>query len=609
MIFLAGCAPSAEMAPSAPVEKPFGEIPGVVLILIDTLRADHLGGYGSRRELTPHLDRLAEEGIVFENAIAPSAWTRSSVAAMFTSRYPSSIGVLGREDAIAPEAVTLAEALRDRGGFQTIAVSTNKNAGRPFGFAQGFDRFEVPDLYAGYPGDYEIHTAEGVTLKALQMVDELRPGQPFFLFLHYVDPHDPYLPHPGLLAEPEPPGRFNGSRADLQRLDRLPASERTADDLARIRHLYAGEVKYCDHWFGRLREGMAARGLDDKVLWLVTSDHGEGLWDHGLRGHGYDLYEEMIHVPLILKAPTASGPPSRPRVTEPVSLIDVAPTVLRVVGLPPPADFRGADLLAVENRSRRQELVYSEVELDGLNYEALRQRSLKLIRNRSRVAKIDALELYDLEQDPSERTNLHRQRNRERSELTRLLGGLAKELQEDVIGSGRIGLDELDDETRKGLQALGYLGSDGRVEGRSRRPSAAGPDQPLPVLDFTREDHPSDQVLEGYYAPERGCRWMAGRSSALLGRVTERQWRIKGWVDLAAHGRDELTLTLQFDGEGGEVRTVRESGWFRLEGGLPPWVLGRDRVRLDIECDNDFAPPGGDRRSLCAVIESIGFYE
>jgi arylsulfatase A-like enzyme len=580
---------------------------GVVLIVIDTLRADHVGAWGSTSGHTPSLDGVAARGVLFENAVAPSSWTRSSIASLFTSRYPTSIGALGREDAIAREVVTLAEILRAE-GFETLAVNTNRNAGRVFGFAQGFDRFEVPDLKAGYPGDYEIHVAEGVTRKALRVLDDRSGRRPFFLYLLYVDPHDPYLPHPELNG-PEPPGRFDGSRRQLTQLDSTPPEEVTEADRARIRHLYAGEVEYCDLWIGELLRGLEERGLRDDVLLIVTADHGEGLWDHGFRAHGRDLYQEMLHVPLIVDFPAADNGDAPRRVTAPVSLLDVAPTILAAFGIAAPADYHGLDLAPLtrgERRSRRHDYVYAELDLDGRSLEALRHEEQKLIHKRWPPDEPRELELYDLAADPNERHDLAAGRPDVLARLARTLEGVSAEVTADPMRSERVSLATLDEETANNLRALGYLAGNEGPGG----PEDAG-DALAAVIDFSRSDHDRRQILGGFHGLESGFRWMSGRSRVLLGRSGgETSWRLTGWVDLDLHDRDTVAVTARVEGDEPQRRTLDRSGAFVLEGPVPAGA--GPSVRLDFACDHEAVPAlrggGDDRRSLCVAVQSVGLY-
>ncbi|MCB9897000.1 MAG: sulfatase-like hydrolase/transferase [Planctomycetes bacterium] len=365
---------SAAVAPGSPR--------GVLLVVIDTLRADHVGACGSTLGLTPRLDALAAEGLVFTHTVASSSWTRPSVASILTGQYPTTLGVLGKQDVLAEHVTTLPERL-GAAGYTSLAVSTNGNAGKAFGFGQGFDTFEWRLPKRGYPDGFLVTPAEEVTREGLALVDGLGPDERFFLFLHYIDPHDPYLPHPRLMRTPEPPGRFDGSRAELSALDRLGPA-RTPDDEARVEWLYSGEVRYCDEQLGVLFDGMRARGLLDDMLVVVTADHGEGLYDHGFRGHGTDLYEEQVRVPLVLRAPRAAAP-APARLPVPVGHVDIAPTILAACGLPLPGSCQGRDLLGALRSGTlgATGVTYSEMDFTGIDLEAVSDGRSKLIRDRS----------------------------------------------------------------------------------------------------------------------------------------------------------------------------------------------------------------------------------
>lgn len=574
--------------------------PNVVLVVIDTLRADHVGAHGSDLGLTPELDRLARQGVVFDNAVATSSWTRSSVASMLTSRYAGTIGVLGREDAIPSTLTTLPEALAEA-GYTTLAVSANVNAGEPFGFAQGFTRFETPDMTDGYPDDVLIHTAEGVTRKAIELVDDAAESAPLFLFVHYVDPHDPYLPHPGLLDEAEPAGRFDGSRRDLSAMDRLPTSDVTAEDIERIRFLYRGEVRYCDAWLGRLWSALEERGLGDDTLLVVTSDHGEGLWDHGVRGHGVDLYEEMIRVPLVVRLPAARLTPGPHRIDTPISLRDLAPTILEVAGVERPESFDGISLLPLLDqraRPRNSDFVFSELDLDRRSFAVVRKGELKLIENRHAAPGPDATRLFDLSVDPGERRGTEGRTPEEEEQLAATLRAWREDSAQRGSIRQRINADDLTGDTLAGLRALGYLGGAGEE-------SSGGLES---VIDFSQDGHAADQLLHGFFEAENGRRWMAAQSTVLLGRSPDHtDWQLEGWVDLDRLGVESLTLSISVDGGNTERRTLDRTGFFLLHDSLPPFVL--PEARLHIACDRDFVPPArrgrADSRRLCAVIRSI----
>lgn len=452
-----------------------------VLVVIDTLRADHLGAYGSSRDLTPSLDALAVDSVVFENPIATSSWTRSSIASMFTSQFPSPMSVLGRDDAIAESTQTLAEVFAQQ-GYATFGVTTNGNAGASVGFAQGFDAFVYPRLKRGYPGDVKMFPAEGVTQTALNWLEERDQERPFFLFLHYTDPHDPYLPHEGLLPVPEPLGGYDGSRVHLRMMDHAYRQGRLLPaDMDRIKYLYAGEVKYCDIWIGELVDGLKELGLWNEVMFVVTADHGEGLWDHTFRAHGRDLYEEMIRVPLLIHYP-GRDLGRGVRIEEPVSLVDLAPTFLATAGIPIPSEFRGHDLWPLIDdgaRQAEQPGIYAELGLDGIHLESVRLDSHKLIRNRARPEGEDsAYQVFDLAKDPGEKNNLMRHDSAIDARLRDSLAGwrIALADQSRMAKEG-IRLDELSAKDLESMRALGYL-SEEEYEKAIRHRAEPGKDGP-----------------------------------------------------------------------------------------------------------------------------------
>ena len=569
----------------------------VALIVVDTLRADHVGAYGSPWKLTPHLDAIAEEGVVFSDAVATSSWTRSSVASMLTARYPSSIQVFGRDHALAPSVTTLAEVLKEQ-GYATLAVSSNANAGALYGFARGFDHFTTPELTRSYPDDLPIHTAEGVTTKALELLDQREEPGPVFLFLHYIDPHDPYLPQPGILDEEEPAGRFDGSRRDLHRMDR--AQDLTDEDRERIRFLYRGEIRYCDRWIGALLRGLEERELLDDALLVITSDHGEGLWDHGVRAHGRDLYEEMIRVPLIVRPARASAMRFPIRVDTPVSLRDIAPTILDAAAANAPESFRGRSLWPLIDGSRADaaEPLFSELQLDHRHFAAVRDGDVKLIENRLAAAGSAALELYDLSRDPGEQVSLATVEDASARDLLDTLNRWTQSMADGAVEGTSINASSLDEATLENLRALGYLGA----------PSSDT--DVASVIDFADPDHAADQLISGFYDLENQRRWMAGRASVSLGRSAEHtKWQLEGWIDLDLVGVNPLVLDVRVDGKPADQRVIDGSGFFLLSGALPP-ASGASQLQLDIACNADFVPAhrrdSPDERHLCTIIRSVG---
>ncbi len=394
----------------------------VVVISIDTLRADRLGCYGNPAGLTPNLDRLAAGGVLFEDVTAPTPVTLPSHASLFTGRYPTETGVRNNGTFVLPdEEVTLAEALRDE-GWETGAVIAAFPLKRRFGLGQGF-RIYDEDLEppAGRPGGgVRVHflerDARAVTDRAIRVWQGLGEARRL-LWVHYFDPHAPYAP----------PGDY---------------ALRHGDDL------YDGEVAFTDAEIGRLLRAVEAD--DPAAVVVVVADHGEGLGDHGEPNHGLFLYQTTLHVPMLVRAPGLL--PDGRRVSTPVSLIDVMPTLLGLIDVSPPPGLQGADLgPTVKDDALPERPVYAETYMPRLDYRFSEMRTLR----RGPLKYVDAPrpELYDLDTDPGETTNLHG-RLAEESDL-------AAELAELVAGAGvesaARAASPLDAESLEKLRGLGYL--------------------------------------------------------------------------------------------------------------------------------------------------------
>jgi arylsulfatase A-like enzyme len=419
-----------------------------LLYVADTLRADDLACYGNPLIETPHVDRLAAEGSLFENAYAQSSWTRTSMASLLTSTYPAVHGVEGRMEALAEEMRVLPEMLSEA-GYTTAAITGNPNIGSAFGFRQGFDEFfelyERRDAGRVRVGEF-VTTADRVSEVAIEWID--RASEPFFLLVLSIDPHSPY----------EPPPEFDRFGGDYQGsasgkpefINRLDLSRQ---DKQRIRALHYGEVAFNDHAFGKLVDDLEARGLYDRTAVIFVSDHGEEFWEHGGRGHGKTLFEEVVHVPLILRLPgrVAAGE----RVARPVELVDVVPTVLEFSDLPIPADIQGISLLALPAAQR---LIQSRLVLDGTEINAVRLGPNKLIEEARGSSK-----LFDLGRDPGEKESVSEGFGEQRRALERML---VKSRQDNEIlrvrlrGSSApvsVRPDDLSPEVVRELERLGYI--------------------------------------------------------------------------------------------------------------------------------------------------------
>ncbi len=368
--------------------------PDLVLISLDTLRADHLGVYGYTRDTSPQLDAWAAGGAVFERAFAPSGWTLPSHATMFTGLPPREHGALHAHSRIRVDVVTLAEALREA-GYATQGVVSGPFVGARFGFAQGFDRYEE-----FRPTEVAEHHAEA--LRALEFASE----RAVFLFLHYMVTHSPYSPPDAFDLFTEGAVFPDLSKQLNDRKRQLHEGTRGVSD-AEARYLaarYDGEIRFLDSMLGELFRAIEARDADRTVV-LLTSDHGEEFLDHGSLVHNDSLYDEMIRVPFILRGPQV---PAGARVTTLCGLIDVMPTLLDLAGLEASEAHPGRSVLewkaAARTQRRMLELLTGEPFVGRhLTHVGVRTEETKLVvdlRTGDRA-------FYDVAEDPGERRNLY----------------------------------------------------------------------------------------------------------------------------------------------------------------------------------------------------------
>jgi len=409
--------------------------PNVILISIDTLRADHLGCYGDVRGTSPHLDRLAGQGVLFENAFSPTAWTLPGHASMFSGLTPRRHGASRARTAIRADAPLLAELLSAE-GYATAAVVNAPFMQAKFGFDRGFDSF-------AYLPKLEVAAHQDRVLATLRDRDEA----PFFHFFHYMSVHDPYAPEAAynrFVGEYDLPVRVTGEK--LLKLRRaIDGGERALnrDEVRFLNDLYTGGVLSVDARVGAILELLESEGLADDTVVILTSDHGEEFMEHGSIVHTKTLYDEVLRVPLIVRGP---GVPEGGRVRSLAALIDIVPTVLGLVGIDPPPGLDGIDLATVWRDDAIPERML-EIEtswIDGtLAKRGVRTPSQKLIVNQETGEK----EYFDLAHDPAETENLYPHPDAEA--LERALGERERASSGDAV--------ELSPEDIERLEALGYL--------------------------------------------------------------------------------------------------------------------------------------------------------
>lgn len=309
-----GCPPSPSAAPPRPA---------VLLLTIDTLRADHLGVYGGARGTSPAIDALAARAVVFDEAYSASSWTPPSVGSFLTGLLPSRHGMIGGATRLATGCETLAERLQ-AAGYRTAAWVQNTWLAEPFGFRQGFQHYACFD----FSGD-RVATAD-TERAVLEWLD--RDSQPSFTWLHYLAPHVPYEPRLPWIDEFSPP-TFDERYAVVSFPAMASHKSRPLDplDLQRFMALYDSEIAATDHAIGRLLHALEQRDRLDPMLVVVLSDHGEEFKDHGGMGHFTTTFREVTRVPLLLKLP---GQLAQLRTALPVSAMDLVPTLVEVLALP-----------------------------------------------------------------------------------------------------------------------------------------------------------------------------------------------------------------------------------------------------------------------------------
>ena len=450
------------------------EARSVVLITVDTLRADALGAYGAAPgetgPTTPALDRLAAEGVLFENAVAPMPLTRPSHFSIFTGRYPREHGVVNNQLTLPEEAHTLAETFR-AAGFRTGGFPGVKLLQEKSGAHQGFDTFVPPEAL-------EVPAA-AVVERATAWLAEVGPEERYFLWVHVFDPHMPYAPPPEHVPQeaPERPSGV-GDRASWNGLKALARRHGGALDEAaaeRIRALYDGEVAAVDAALGDLLAAVAARPRGNETAVALTADHGE-CFDHGyFFRHSDCLYQGALHVPLIVRTP---GGPAGLRVAPVAELVDLPATLLRAAGLEAPGSFRAGDLMAdlrgdaggASGRAFVQPIL-SDHQATGSRdriWGGIESVAGVPLRPSLRspvepVAVRDGRwkyllggplgeELYDLAVDPEERDNLAERERRRARELRAAARRFQREVPFTVLDAGA-----LPPELREQLEALGYL--------------------------------------------------------------------------------------------------------------------------------------------------------
>ena len=321
------------------------ELPNMLIVTVDTLRADYLGPYGDSTARTPNIDKLAESATLFERAAAPMPLTRPSHFSLLTARYPREHGVVNNAMALPDEATTVTELLRDQ-GYATGAFLSVGLLDKDSGGGQGFSTLDAAS------GKYQ-RRAEDTVSSALSWLEQVQDG-PFFLWVHLFDPHIPYAP-PEQFRSPEVATVPDVTWPRLNRIAGENDNNIPAEILEQAKELYRGEIAYTDHWIGKLLEGVERRAEPEDTLIVFTADHGECFENGSFFEHSDCLFEPAIRIPLLIRYPPMFPPGTR--VDSQVSIIDIAPTLLRAIGVDIPEDFSGRPLQDREEFGDRYVLI------------------------------------------------------------------------------------------------------------------------------------------------------------------------------------------------------------------------------------------------------------
>jgi arylsulfatase A-like enzyme len=423
-----------------------GQRPDILLITVDTLRADHLGSYGYARKTTPFLDQLARSGTRFELAHSTASWTVPAVVSLLSSWYPARHGVVTgvvqngsvyNQPRIPDDAPWLPELLR-QAGYRTLAVVANGHLVEELGFARGFDRFEC----VGFRHLRAVRPAVDT------LADELSGEGPTFFWLHLFEPHVPYVPREPWMSNFWPEGRPRFPELE----NRLFAERYRAlgvtggEELEYLRALYDSEIREADRY---IEELLSSLPEDRERIVVVTSDHGEEFLEHGKFGHGTNLHEPSLRVPLIVHR--SGQTPARSVVEQNVSLMDLPQTILDLAGIEAPESLSGRSLLPlIEGVRTRPRPTFAEVSRRD-RYRAVMLAPWKLTREASDDG---TDELYDLRQDPAEQKN----RIGEEPELAERLVTMLEDNNDraKLLGSEVETLPVSDQDVER-LRALGYV--------------------------------------------------------------------------------------------------------------------------------------------------------
>ena len=418
----------------------------VLVICVDSLRADHLGCYGYERDPSPCINKVANDGVLFTNAISQAPWTKPSVASLFASMYMSVHNVwYGYKDTkdyaiscrMSDDIVTLAEILKIH-GYETAGFGQKLHLHKEFGFKQGFDLLNM-----------RLGKSANITNNMISWLHRRQPNK-FFLYIHYDDAHFPYNPPDKFKMYDVYKSNANVTGENFKSI-RSGEIKLSKEDINHIIASYDGEIRCVDEKIGLLLKQLDGMGYGNNTLVIILADHGDEFMEHGGVAHGHTLYEELIRVPLIMKGPTI---PKNVQITGLAQSIDIAPTILDILDLQPDKEMEGRSLVPLIFTGQEvHDAVYSERKsYNGEFLRGIRSKKWKLIRDFDTKQSL----LFDLENDPGEIANVRDQYPKIAAELELQLFEWLNRENAKVNKTQYKGTVKIDEATKERLKSLGY---------------------------------------------------------------------------------------------------------------------------------------------------------
>lgn len=416
--------------------------PNLIIINIDTLSPSHLSLFGYKRKTSPNLEQFSKKCLLFTNTVAQASWTPPSVASLLTSLYPSQHGSTGKDNIpLSPDNLTLAELLREK-GYHTVAFSASPFIHPDYGFAQGFDKFEFED----------IPKAEMLNQRIFKFLDRNPKETPFFLYIMYFDPHQPYEPPPpyDTMFQKDEKGRdlwqpkkYKGKKAKIAKLK--PSIKKELFEF--VLSQYDGEIAYTDDQIGKLLKKFEENQLLNNSIILFTSDHGEEFLEHSGFGHGKTLYNEVIKVLFLLYTPNILP---NGKINQPVEVVDIMPTLLDIMGIEIHEEISGKSIVQfLKTNEKSSSVQYAQMRPFLKSEEWIRAFYLehyKLIISKNKK------ELYKLDTDPKEKNNIAEQKPELLFKIQNEMENFEQNLTKRKI-SPKIAPSQ---KTREILRSLGY---------------------------------------------------------------------------------------------------------------------------------------------------------